>query len=147
MYYHYSIDDIFDRCIPIPFSGCWIWMGACVNGYGKLDNKIKVMRVHRYVASLVSNKELSPDEVVRHTCDTPSCCNPNHLRVGTHLDNINDKLSRGRYRGRDGKLKSASDVASRNTEIKRLYLSGAKQTVLAVQFGLPQSNISRICNT
>lgn len=36
--------------------------------------------------------------VVRHTCDTPPCVNPEHLIVGTHKDNSADRRDRGRYR-------------------------------------------------
>lgn len=37
------------------------------------------------------------DMIIRHKCDNPSCINPNHLLIGTHKDNSNDKIERGRY--------------------------------------------------
>jgi hypothetical protein len=34
--------------------------------------------------------------LVRHTCDVPACCNPDHLLLGTTADNVADKVARGR---------------------------------------------------
>lgn len=34
--------------------------------------------------------------LIRHTCDTPLCINPDHLIPGTHRDNMQDRLERGR---------------------------------------------------
>jgi hypothetical protein len=38
------------------------------------------------------------DLVIRHTCDNGLCCNPRHLIPGTQIDNIRDKVERGRSR-------------------------------------------------
>jgi hypothetical protein len=37
---------------------------------------------------------------VLHTCDEALCCNPNHLYLGTQLDNIKDRDTRGRQRNK-----------------------------------------------
>jgi hypothetical protein len=39
---------------------------------------------------------------VLHTCDNPPCCNPNHLWLGTQLENIADRHSKGRSKGGSG---------------------------------------------
>lgn len=31
-----------------------------------------------------------------HVCDSPTCINPNHLKAGTILENIQDKVDKGR---------------------------------------------------
>lgn len=58
------------------------------------DNKTDVM--HRVMYE--QKHGLIPNGmVIRHTCDEKTCININHLVLGTHLDNINDKISRDRY--------------------------------------------------
>lgn len=67
-------------------------------GYGRRMHKGKVVGSHRVTyceangVSIESIKGLH----VRHTCDNPSCINPEHLLIGTHQDNVDDKVSRDR---------------------------------------------------
>lgn len=78
-------------------SGCWEWQrakdsrgyGKCNIGGGKWD------RAHR-VSYREFNGQIPDGLVVRHTCDNTSCCNPEHLIVGTMSDNMNDCKVRGR---------------------------------------------------
>ena len=38
---------------------------------------------------------------VIHSCDNPACVEPTHLRAGSPQDNMDDKVNRGRWRGRE----------------------------------------------
>lgn len=35
-------------------------------------------------------------DVVMHSCDNPACYNVNHLKIGTHKENSDDALRKGR---------------------------------------------------
>ena len=84
---------------------CWDWKGfKNHDGYGRTWINDKGYYAHRVIYSLVYpntitlNAPLSQDDsgFLLHTCDNPSCCNPKHLWVGTHADNMADKVAKGR---------------------------------------------------
>src|SRR5229473_1294677 len=77
----------------VPIAGCWIWTGALNNGYGWIGvNKTQVL-AHRAYYELY--KGPIPDGLlVLHRCDVRCCINPEHLYVGTYLDNGTDKSNR-----------------------------------------------------
>lgn len=74
---------------------CWNWKGATAAGYGRFKRKGKVLAAHRYAWEWV-NGPVPPGRIVRHKCDNPRCCNPDHLEVGTYRDNVADMVARGR---------------------------------------------------
>lgn len=95
------IDRVLDRIERIPFSGCWIFMGAINDfGYGIVGAGPLLKgndRAHR-VTFRHFKGDIPPGRVVCHTCDVPSCCNPDHLFLGTHQDNRLDCKKKGRDR-------------------------------------------------
>jgi len=75
--------------------GCWIWEGRKdKDGYGILWNK-KAIKAHRYSMELHGNK-VPHDMLACHHCDNPPCVNPEHLFIGTNLDNVQDSIKKGR---------------------------------------------------
>jgi len=93
-------------------------------------------KVHRVVWELANSSDAT-GKVVRHTCDNPKCINPNHLVIGTNLDNIKDRTVRERSRG---KL-SHADVRM----IRRLYeLGKCTQKELGVLFHTTESNVNSL---
>jgi len=74
---------------------CWIWKGLFVKGYGVLFFK-KNIKAHRF-SYLIHKGELMKGLLICHTCDNPSCVNPEHLYQGTYQDNMDDKITRNRY--------------------------------------------------
>jgi|688.fasta_scaffold1093808_2 hypothetical protein len=88
------LDKLMDGCIPEPNSGCWLWLKCEAKGYGKIRFKNKLA-----TASRVSYETFicdPGDKHVLHKCDNPLCINPEHLFLGTHDDNMRDKVSKNR---------------------------------------------------
>lgn len=74
---------------------CWEWKGAKNSqGYGRVKVSGVLCMPHRIIYR-AAHGDIT-DEVVRHTCDNPSCCNPGHLLQGTYSDNVRDMDARGR---------------------------------------------------
>lgn len=79
---------------------CWLWTGTTYRrGYGhfrrKIGDKWVMYKAHRYSYEY-HNGQIPIGSIIRHTCDNPKCVNPSHLLVGTHKDNSQDMMSRGR---------------------------------------------------
>ena len=83
-------------------TNCWEWQGSTTgnNNYGNMRIPNKGMAyVHRL--SYVMNNGLIPDGMrVLHRCDNPICCNPEHLFLGTQLENIKDRDMKGHQRNK-----------------------------------------------
>ena len=76
---------------------CWIWTAYTkTDGYGQFKFDGKMRGAHR-MAWLLTNGEIPDGMLVCHTCDNPSCVNPNHLFLGTNQDNADDKMNKGRH--------------------------------------------------
>lgn len=78
---------------------CWEWeAGKDKNGYGRIWYNNKNQTAHT-VAYSVFVGEIPNGLHVRHSCDNPSCINPDHLILGTHAENMKDKTTRRRIHG------------------------------------------------
>jgi HNH endonuclease len=130
---------------------CWHYTGGKTHfGYGAFmihkDGKKYLEGAHRFSYALAFGP--IPEGLrVLHRCDVPGCVNPDHLFLGTQLDNMRDMYSKGR--GRTGKPQRGELSAKAKLtwdqvrEIRRLYPS-LEQKELAKRFGVKQANISRI---
>ena len=77
---------------------CWNWSGnTSGNGYGRIRHKGRYICAHR-ASYIVRIGEIPDGLLVLHKCDNRGCVNPDHLFLGTHKDNMQDMLSKGRGR-------------------------------------------------
>ena len=77
-------------------TGCWNWKKAVrKDGYGITWYNGTTDYIHR-VSYKIFKGNFDPNYVVRHTCDNPSCCNPDHLLLGSDKDNSLDTVNRNR---------------------------------------------------
>ena len=79
---------------------CWGWKAGFNNkGYGQIGaggEHGKILKAHRVAWELYNDRKIPEGMCVLHSCDNRSCCNPNHLRLGTPADNARDMVDRGR---------------------------------------------------
>ena len=124
-----------------PVRGCWLWRGALnADGYVHLGlGGGKTALGHR-VLWLELHGPLSAEECVCHRCDVPRCCNPDHLYLGTHQDNMRDRNEKGRQaRGeRQGRAKlTAAEVLAIRADPRSQYRLGRA-------YGVHQTTVGRI---
>ena len=95
---------------------CQPWTGTIGgNGYGKIKRKGKQLAAHRVAWEKVHGP--IPDGLfVLHRCDNPPCVNVDHLFLGTQLDNMRDRLQKGRWKGNRNELKTHCPQGHEYTE-------------------------------
>lgn len=81
------MDRFWDKVMPEPNSGCWLWMGALYfNGYGAFGVNRKTRRAHR-IAYEALRGPIPAGLHLDHKCRVRSCVNPDHLEPVTQAEN------------------------------------------------------------
>lgn len=93
-----TLEDFWKRKRVIASSGCWEYTGHIMaSGYGRLSFGGN----HNYLAHRLAYKltfgSIPDGMLVCHKCDNRKCINPDHLFLGTHLDNTFDMLLKNRH--------------------------------------------------
>lgn len=107
----------------------------------------KLVQSHRLAYALANNVDVfTMGGVVLHSCDNPHCVNPEHLTLGTHADNVADKVTKGRqaYGDSHGNVKLSEEQVAygKANYVKRCRLNGGR--AMAKLFNVHESTISDI---
>lgn len=126
-------------------TGCWNWKRyKSPIGRGNLWFKGRTVLVSR-VSYSVFNSDIPICLLICHTCDNPSCINPDHLFLGTNADNCRDREMKNR--GAKGeKIKKSKLKFLEIEEINKLRKIGLSQQFIADIFLVSQTCISRVLN-
>lgn len=125
-------------------NGCWVWQKAKIRtGYGRISVNRKLVYTH-ILSHRLFKADVPAGMCVLHTCDNPSCVNPEHLFLGTQQDNIKDKMAKGRQAfGEHGG--SAKLSASQVLQIREMYTTGLMtKSAIAREMNVANSTVRSI---
>jgi hypothetical protein len=162
-----------DKNGPVPphrpeLGPCWLWTGYRMpRGYGQATIFGKRSLTHRASWRIATGQDAGALFVCHH-CDNPSCVRPEHLFLGTHQDNTDDMMAKGRgpVGDRNGARKypqriSASEAYQRNRprgprvntavltyedvgRIRAMFVAGLSNKEIALEFGVHRNSIWHI---
>jgi hypothetical protein len=129
---------------------CWPWTGYCNDfGHGlfRAHAHGRGGSAHRFMYAEVHGG--IPDGLlIRHLCNNPPCCNPDHLQAGTQVENMADRQEHGAGYGRGNDFPTAVQISEETVAaIRKAYnprIRGRGQHALAQQFGLSRTTVQRI---
>lgn len=135
---------------------CWVWTKGKTKGYGSFRIGCRTWLSHR-ISLALSIGGIPEGLDALHSCDNPPCCNPSHLRPGTHQDNMADAVKTGRvatgerswlfthpnlHRGEGNGQAKLSETQVR--EIREKYSLGFTQGCIAREYGVIRQTVSAI---
>ena len=125
--------------------GCWIWKASKdKNGYGIFRGMIGntvFTKAHRYSYALHTGDLLIGMQAL-HTCDNPSCVNPEHLFAGTNADNMRDKAQKGRSKVPVGEKHGKAVLTER--QVRRILKDPRPYVEIATQYNVAPSTIGSV---
>ncbi|MEG4859270.1 HNH endonuclease [Microcoleus sp. K1-B6] len=145
-----NIPDNFTTVSPnflgeIQDSGCIIFSGGKDGqGYGRYWKNGKLKSVTRAVLAEKLGYELPTSMDACHTCDNPSCINPEHLWAGTRTQNLLDASKKGRTQGKSHPLSNAKLDWEKVREIRQKLAAGERMKDVAQEYSVGRKTIHDI---
>jgi hypothetical protein len=126
-----------------PWGTCWVWMGHRDRfGYGRLNwSDFDTAIAHR-VSYQLHHGPIANGLEVRHRCDNPACCNPDHLELGTPDQNTQDKIIRGRQMGPRGERAPSAKLTAE--QAREIFVDPRRYREIAKSFGVSRAAVSAI---
>jgi hypothetical protein len=124
-------------------SGCWEWGGARhLQGYGFIKRKDGAqLRAHR-VSYEIHYGPIPDGFDVCHRCDNPPCVNPEHLFLGTDLDNMQDMIAKGRKVSSPGVRNGQAKLTEE--DVLSIRAARGRQEAIAALYDVSQTLVSSI---
>lgn len=128
--------------------GCWLWTGATLgrptHKYGQFTTQAAPgKQAHHYahrVSWALAHGSVPDDMSVCHHCDVTLCVRPDHLFLGTQIDNMRDASAKGRLHVQRPRRQIVTDAQVE--EMIGLVQAGQKQCDVATQYGVSQTFVS-----
>ena len=124
---------------------CWLWTGYAPKGYGRVWLNGRNERAHR-AAWIMANGPIPNDLLVLHRCDTTLCVNVGHLFLGTHIDNVEDCIRKGRRKQGDHKGERHAKAKFTNADILEIRADSRSHVEVAKERDVDRSTICDIRN-
>lgn len=142
--YEELIKDKISKNVYIDSNDCWLWTASKhKQGYGNLNFRKIPSLAHR-VSWTVYKGEIPCGMNVCHKCDNPSCCNPEHLFLGTQLDNVVDCKNKNRFTRNIPKTRRTKLNYDQVKEIKKMFSEGISRKKIQEKFDVGQTCVAKI---
>lgn len=135
-----TVEELLARAIP-KSNGCIEWQQTKIAaGYGQIWLRGKMVLVHREMATLIHGQP-EDKQMALHSCDNPSCINPEHLSWGSRSQNMKEMWARGR--APEKKPRPDRRLTYEIAEVIRAKYASGKFTykVLASEYGISDKSI------
>lgn len=124
-------------------NGCKEWSGCRFSqGYGVVRMNGKNIKAHRLSLEHKLGRPLNDNMFALHSCNNPPCCNPDHLREGTHQENMDDKLRSNRQP--KGESNGKAKLTQQQVDEIRANVNKMTQYQLAELYGVKRPCIAKI---
>lgn len=123
---------------------CWIWAaGIGTNGYGKFRSNNLLYASHR-AAFIITRGQVTPGKHILHKCDNPLCCNPMHLREGTHQANMKEMLAKGRHVPGITPGEENTNSKLTNDQVRAIRQDNRVLRLIAKEYNMSIAQVSKI---